>query len=103
VSAYDKNQGKPKTCIKRAAQMERNEILRKVKEIEGISHRQAVRVLGVAASFVITLGARHHQKTKRAFCTCRKYNELYREGVSKAYVFETPLSFYNYSLNCYED
>jgi hypothetical protein len=28
--------------------------------------------------FSETLGVRHHQKTKRAFCTCGKYNELQR-------------------------
>jgi hypothetical protein len=38
----------------------------------------------------LTLGVRHHQKTNRAFCTCGKCKELYREGVSKAYAFETP-------------
>jgi hypothetical protein len=38
-----------------------------------------------------TLGVRHNEKTKRAFCICGKYNELYREGALEAYVFENPL------------
>jgi putative transposase len=40
------------TQVKSLPGLERNEIIRKIKGIEGISHRQAARILGVAASFV---------------------------------------------------
>jgi hypothetical protein len=40
-----------------------------------------------------SLGVRHHQKTKRAFCTCGMYIEHYREGISKSFEFEVS-SFY---------
>jgi hypothetical protein len=51
------------------------------------------RMSETAKGGIKSFGVRHHQKTKRAFCKCGKYNELYREEVSKAYAFET--SFFN--------
>jgi hypothetical protein len=44
-----------------------------------------------------TLGVRHHQKTKRAFCTCGKYNDHYSEGVSKHML----LTILLYTYCCY--
>jgi magnesium chelatase family protein len=45
-------------------------------------------------------------KRQNVSCMCgedRVYKRIFQNEVSKAYTFETPFLFYNYSMNCYYD